>query len=86
MNFDAEEKSILDAFEKNLLIPSKQKKRLISEAEFAAKQHLSKTERINIRLSRFDLDHIKRLAAQEGLPYQTYITSVLHKVTMGYLE
>jgi predicted DNA binding CopG/RHH family protein len=38
-----------------------------------------KDARINIRISSFDLDRIKMMAAQEGLSYQTLITSVLHK-------
>jgi predicted DNA binding CopG/RHH family protein len=30
-------------------------------------------------LSSFDLDNLKRIAAIEGLPYQTLISSILHK-------
>ena len=38
-----------------------------------------KTRNVNIRISEFDLDGIKRRAAQEGIPYQTLISSVLHR-------
>lgn len=34
---------------------------------------------INIRLSEQDLFRLKVKAAEEGLPYQTYIASLLHK-------
>ena len=35
--------------------------------------------RINIRLSTADLEMLKQRAAEEGLPYQSLITSILHK-------
>lgn len=44
-----------------------------------AQSVLSKTRNINIRLSSNDLQKIKALAAQKGLPYQTLISSLLHQ-------
>jgi len=44
-----------------------------------------KTKNINIRISQLDLENIKRNAEQEGIPYQTLITSVLHKYLSGRL-
>ena len=38
-----------------------------------------KNKNINIRLSEMDLERIKSRAEREGLPYQTLISSVLHK-------
>ena len=38
-----------------------------------------KTKNINIRISEYDLTHLKRKAEEEGMPYQTLISSVLHK-------
>ena len=38
-----------------------------------------KNRNINIRLSEQDLEQIKSRAEREGLPYQTLISSVLHK-------
>jgi predicted DNA binding CopG/RHH family protein len=38
-----------------------------------------KNKNINIRLSEMDLERIKSRADREGLPYQTLISSVLHK-------
>ncbi len=34
---------------------------------------------VNLRVNSQDLDLIKRKAEQEGIPYQTLISSVLHK-------
>lgn len=44
-----------------------------------------KTKNINIRISQMDLDGLKRNAAEEGLPYQTMISSILHKYLAGRL-
>lgn len=41
--------------------------------------------RINIRLSRKDLEALQTLALEEGLPYQTMIASILHKYVNGRL-
>ena len=38
-----------------------------------------KTRNINIRISEHDLAQLKKRAEEEGIPYQTLISSVLHK-------
>ena len=80
------EQEILSAFKKDNLssISDLDKSKAISE--LAAQNFTKKTERINIRLKYQDLNHIKRIAAQEGMPYQTLISSVLHKYALGYLR
>jgi len=50
-----------------------------------AKSTLQKNKRINIRISEKDLTHIQRKAIEEGLPYQTLISSVIHKYVSGAL-
>ena len=52
----------------------------------AARNFMKKSERINIRLTKHDLAGIKRIAAREGMPYQTLISSILHKYAAGYLK
>jgi len=44
-----------------------------------------KTKNINIRISEQDLESLRRSAEQEGIPYQTLISSVLHKYLSGRL-
>ena len=44
-----------------------------------------KTKNINIRINQLDLQNLKLSAEQEGIPYQTLITSVLHKYLSGRL-
>ena len=85
-----EEKEILKSFE-NLKINhgadntdnSMKEKQMAMQA---AESFTKKSERINIRLTPYDLDHIKRIATKEGLPYQTLISSILHKYAAGYLR
>jgi predicted DNA binding CopG/RHH family protein len=44
-----------------------------------------KTKNINIRITQQDLENLRRSAEQEGIPYQTLISSVLHKYLSGRL-
>jgi predicted DNA binding CopG/RHH family protein len=44
-----------------------------------------KTRNINIRISEYDLVRLKQRSEEEGIPYQTLITSVLHKFVTNQL-
>ncbi|MCS5699212.1 hypothetical protein NZK32_09195 [Cyanobium sp. FGCU-52] len=59
---------------------------LLSQLLNAAKATSLKDQRINIRLSSADLQAIRIRAMQEGIPFQTLISSVLHKYVSGTLE
>ena len=50
-----------------------------------AKNALRKDKRVNIRISENDLVELQRKAVRDGLPYQTLISSVLHKFVNGRL-
>ena len=52
--------------------------------DIAQNTHL-KNKRINIRLPEKILNDIKARSLEEGIPYQTLITSILHKFTSGKL-
>jgi hypothetical protein len=56
-----------------------------SELREAARNTLRKEKRINIRLSAKDLFDIQAAAAEEGMPYQTLIASIIHKYATGNL-
>lgn len=51
-----------------------------------ARATLSKNQRVNIRMSSLDLADIQAKAAEEGIPYQTLMASVLHKFATGRLR
>ena len=48
-----------------------------------ARATLRKDKRINIRISEKDLLALQRRAVRQGIPYQTLISSVLHKYVNG---
>ena len=45
----------------------------------------NKTKNINIRISAYDIEKVKQKSAEEGIPYQTLISSVIHKYITGKL-
>jgi len=44
---------------------------------------LTKDQRMNIRITKNDLDGIKLKALEEGIPYQTLVASIIHKYVTG---
>ena len=50
-----------------------------------AEATLKKDSRVNIRISGKDLLAIQKRAVEEGIPYQTLISSLLHKYVSGRL-
>ncbi|MBA5868284.1 MAG: hypothetical protein GDA67_16440 [Nitrospira sp. CR1.3] len=51
-----------------------------------ARATLTKNRRVNIRMSTMDLADIQARAAEEGVPYQTLMASILHKFATGRLR
>jgi predicted DNA binding CopG/RHH family protein len=45
-----------------------------------------KSERMNIRIPPNDLRHLKIKAMEEGMPYQTLVSSIIHKYLIGRLQ
>ncbi len=50
-----------------------------------ARKTIQKNKRINIRISEKDLNGIKLKALEDGMPYQTLISSIIHKYIAGKL-
>ena len=83
MKLNKEEKNILNAYEKGNSPSIPNIKKEMGKYRQYAKHTLKKNKRINIRLSERDLIHIQRKAVEEGLPYQTLVSSILHKYITG---
>jgi len=79
------DEEILASFERDewQAIP-KIKSEIARYAEMASAA-LVKNKRVNIRISSRDLDDIQAKAAEEAIPYQTLMASVLHKYVTGRL-
>jgi predicted DNA binding CopG/RHH family protein len=85
MKLDKEETELLRSYEAGEW-QSVENMDAISNMEEIAGNTLKKNKRINIRLSERDLNGLKTKAALEGIPYQTFVSSILHKYLAGRLE
>ncbi len=82
---DSYEKEILEAFESGKLKKSKTEKQKIKRHVSVAEVTFKKDARINIRLTSRDLRSLQAKALMEGMPYQTFVSSILHKFIDGRL-
>ena len=80
-----EEKEIVESFEKGEWVPVKDLPRRKKDLMQYARNTLKKDKRLNIRISERDLLELQRRAVREGLPYQTFVSSILHKFVNGRL-
>ena len=86
LKLDEEEVKILRDFERGELTSINNFKEEKRQLEEAAHNFLQKDRRINIRISSRDLETLQKKAVQEGMPYQTLISSTLHKFVTGKLK
>ena len=85
-DMDAEERDILDRFERGELRPAPDADRKMEEARKAAHNTFKKTRRINLRVTERDYMLVRARAREEGIPYQTLLSSVIHKYLSGRLN
>ncbi|HIP71212.1 MAG TPA: antitoxin [Anaerolineae bacterium] len=79
IDLDQEEHEILQAFEAGEMeTVADRESELKKHREYAAAT-FKKDKRITIRISSRDLNALRKRALVEGIPYQTLVTSVLHK-------
>jgi len=82
---DNEEKEFIESLERNEWKPTgdlESWKTLLSKT---ATNTLTKDQRMNIRITKNDLNGIKLKALEEGIPYQTLVASIIHKYVTGKL-
>ncbi|HCE44644.1 MAG TPA: antitoxin [Lentisphaeria bacterium] len=83
MNMTKEEKNLLDSVERGEWKRISDFQSESARYSNAARAALRKDNRVNIRMAERDLLRFKKTAMREGLPYQTLISSVLHKYING---
>lgn len=74
-----EEQKLLDSVEAGEWVQVEnfeEEKKLAMEA---ARNTMKKTKNINIRITELVLAKLKAKAQEEGIPYQTLVSSILHK-------
>jgi predicted DNA binding CopG/RHH family protein len=82
---DQEEKDLLESFERGEWQSIQNRKEEFKRYQDYASATFKKEMRVNIRLSKKDLEALQKRALEEGIPYQTLMASVLHKYVMGRL-
>ena len=83
---DNEEKGLEEAIASldtaDLQKPSEQFRNTLASS---AQRFIQKETKMNIRMDPLEMQKIREMAAQEGLKYQTYVKSILHKYITGQL-
>jgi predicted DNA binding CopG/RHH family protein len=84
-NLTEEEKDILESFEKGEWHSKGNIEQRKKELQEYAQNTLKKGKRINIKISENDLEAIKIMALDEGIPFKILIASIVHKYVSGKL-
>ena len=82
---DDEERALMESLERDEWHSVDDFTAIKTEAVQYAKATLKKDRRMNVRMTERDLRNLKVRAAEEGIPYQTLVTMVLHKYVTGKL-
>ena len=85
VKYDAEELAIVQAWEAGTLKPVSGLAVQMKAHQAAAEATFKKDQRLNIRISSRDLKNLQARALEEGIPYQTFAASLLHKFVSGHL-
>jgi len=80
-----DERDVLDQFERGEWRSVSNLDDEIQAARQAARQPFNKTKRVNLRVTERDFNLAHARAREEGIPYQTLLSSVIHKYLSGRL-
>jgi predicted DNA binding CopG/RHH family protein len=83
LNLQQDELELLASYEAEEWKSAKKIKEQKEQYGAYARATLRKDKRVNIRISEKDLLALQRRAVRQGIPYQTLISSVLHKYVNG---
>jgi predicted DNA binding CopG/RHH family protein len=83
---EPEDKELLDSFDRGEWQAVTDRDAEVARYRGYAAATFKKDKRVNIRLSQKDLTAIKKRALEEGIPYQTLISSIIHKYVSGRLH
>jgi predicted DNA binding CopG/RHH family protein len=77
IKLDAEEKKIMAAIENNEYVSVSGKElRDVADAIASRKKNMTLTIRVNSQ----DINRIKKFSKAKGIPYQTYLSEVIHRL------
>lgn len=77
IKLDADEKEIMRAIERDDYVPvGGRELRAVADAIAARKKDITLTIRVNSQ----DINCIKKFSKSKGIPYQTYLSELIHRV------
>ncbi len=82
---DEEERDLIISLENGEWEEIEENEEYKLQAKKYAEATMKKDKRMNIRISERDLKNLKIKAMEEGLPYQTLVSMILHKYVSGKL-
>lgn len=85
VRLNKEEKDLLESYENDEWVSVDNLDAEAERYQEYASATFKKDKRVNIRISSKDLEGIKKRALEEGIPYQTLISSILHKYVSNRL-
>jgi len=83
MPLDEDEKELIRSIENEEWVSSRETTKQKKLAKEYAEATIRKDKRMNIRISERDLKNLKKRALEEGIPYQTMVSMILHKYLAG---
>jgi len=83
---DKEEQALLESVERGEWKTVKNIRSEKKRYQSYARATFAKNKRVNIRIAEKDLNALQTRAVEEGIPYQTLMSSVLHKFVSGRLS
>ena len=86
LHLDDEERDLLESVERGEWKSGRNLKQEIEKHRQYARNTLRKDRRVNIRIPSRDLEALQAKAAEDGMPYQTLMASVLHRYVAGRLR
>jgi predicted DNA binding CopG/RHH family protein len=83
--YDDEEREIMEEVKRGVYVPASNLEQRKKELKQAAINTLKKKP-ITIRVQQLDIMKLKQIGEKQGIPYQTLISSILHRYATGRLK
>src|SRR3989338_1547012 len=84
--FDDEERELYESVERGEWKPVRNSRAIIERHAAYARYTIAKNKSVTFRVNAWDIERLKARALQEGIPYQTLLSSLVHKYVSGRLK
>ncbi len=85
VKLDEEEQAISDSLDRGEWETVENLEEEMAFAKQTSANYLTRKDaKVNLRLSKTDLEQLKQKAAYKGLPYQTLASSIIHQYVAGH--